>query len=156
MFDLDREVAAWSAAVYAERCQPAAGVEELSDHLYCEIDRARGEGLSEEEAFNAAIARLGSAPELKAEHAKNRSALGAACQVVAKADRLGASPEYRRLLLAHALVWAAVMIASALVLKKTAAPETFGWLLIGVFFPLWWASDQILRRAVRRRPAGGA
>jgi hypothetical protein len=156
MFDLDREVTAWSAAVHIERCQPAASVAELSDHLYCEIDRARAEGLSDEEAFRAAIARLGSAPELMAEHAKNRSALGTACQMATKVDRLWSSPEHRRLLLAHALVWAALIVASALVFTKTAAREAFGWLLIVVCIPLWLASDQILRRALRQRPASGA
>lgn len=156
MFDLNREVAAWSAAVHAERCQPAAGVAELSDHLYCEIDRARGAGLSDEEAFRTAIARLGSTVELTTEHAKNRSALGIACQVAAKFDRSASSPEHRRLLLAHALVWATLMIASALVLTKTAAPDVSGWLLTVIFIPLWWASDQLLRLALRQRPASDA
>ncbi|MCU1348966.1 MAG: hypothetical protein JWO56_1996, partial [Acidobacteria bacterium] len=86
MFDLDREVASWSAKVHAERCQPAAGVAELTDHLYCEIDRGRARGLSDEEAFRAAIARVGSAPELTTEHAKNRSALGTVCRVAARLD----------------------------------------------------------------------
>lgn len=156
MFDLEREVAAWSAAVHAERCQPAASVAELSDHLYCEIDRARAEGFSDEEAFRTAIARAGSLSELTAEHAKNRSALGAACQLMAKLDRSGSSPENRRLLLVHAFIWAVLLIASTLVLKKAAAPPVWGWLPTVIFIPLWQASDQILRLALRRRHTGGS
>ena len=155
MFDLEREVAAWSATVHAERCQPAASVAELSDHLYCEIDQARATGLSEEEAFRAAVARIGSPSALTAEHAKNRSALGTVCRVAAKLDGSSSSPEQRRLLVAHALIWAALMIASALMLKKTAS-EVSVLMLITIFIPLSWASEQLLRRAFRQGPAGRA
>ncbi|MCU1229931.1 MAG: hypothetical protein JWO97_2815 [Acidobacteria bacterium] len=147
MFDLNREVETWSAAVYAERCQPAASVAELSDHLYCEIDLARAAGLSDEEAFRAAVARLGSVSELSAENAKNRSAVGAACAVAAKLEG-PVSRQHRGLLLAHALLWATLMIASAAVLKKT---EIAGWMLVAILIPLWWASEQLLRRAVVTR-----
>jgi hypothetical protein len=155
MFDLDREVATWSASVYTRRCHPTAGVAELTDHLYCEIERARSEGQSDEEAFRTATARLGSLSELAAEHEKNRSALGTACQVVAKLDGPHLTAEDRRLLLAHSVVWGALMIACALVLKKSTANEVFAWLLTGVFVPLWLASDRLLRRAMRQRPARG-
>jgi hypothetical protein len=158
MFDLDREVATWSAAVHAERCQSAAGkgVAELSDHLYCEIERGRAAGLSDEEAFRTAIARLGAASELTAENAKNRSALGTVCQVAAKLDGpASTSLEHRRLLLAHAVIWAALLIASSLVLKKTGASEASALLLTVIFIPLWQASDQLLRRALRKRAPRG-
>jgi len=154
MFDLDREVTAWSTAVHAGRCHPAASVAELTDHLYCEIERARATGLSDEEAFRTAIALLGSASELTAEHDKNRSALGAACQVAANLDRPLPNPEHRRLVVAHALVWAALMIASAIVLKKTATAGPSSWPFGLIFFSLWWSSDRILRRALRTRPGG--
>ncbi len=153
MFDLDREVANWTAAVYAARCRPEAGVAELTDHLHCEIDRARQEGLSDEEAFRTAVARLGSVPELIAENAKNRSALGTACEVVARAER-SLSSEQRRLLYIHAWVWAAVMIATSVILKKTAG-DTSAWFSGTILIPLWLASDQIFRRALRRHVAGG-
>jgi len=150
MFDLEREVAAWSAAVHAERCQPAASVAELSDHLYCEIESAREAGMSDEEAFRIATARLGSMKDLAAEHEKNRSALGAACQVAAKIDGPILRPDHRRVLVAHAMIWAAIIIASTLVLKKTTPSEVLSWLLLGVFIPLWLASDMVVRWALRR------
>jgi hypothetical protein len=156
MFDLEREVAAWSAAVHAARCQPSASVTELSDHLYCEIDRARTAGVSDEEAFRIAVTRLGSPSELTAEHAKNRSALGTVCQLAAKIDRLESIPEYRRFLLGHSVIWAVLMITSALLLKKSAEPEMGAWMLIVIFIPLWLASDQILRAALRQKLSRGA
>jgi hypothetical protein len=154
VFDLDREVANWTAAVYAARCRPEAGVAELTDHLYCEIDRARGEGMSEEEAYHAAVARLGSVPELIAENAKNRSALGAVCEVVARAER-SLTPEQRRLLNVHAFLWAVAMIAGSAIVKRAAVPDLSAWFLLTALLSLWWASDQLLRHALRRRVASG-
>lgn len=151
MFDLDQEVAAWSGRVYAERCQPAAGAAELSDHLYCEIDRGRAAGLSDEAAFRAAIARLGLASNLTAEHAKNRSALGTVCQIAAKLDGPGLNAEHRRLMLAHAIIWAALMIAAAMMAKRMAMSDQFEWLMLTTFIPLWLASDQLLQRVLRHR-----
>ena len=49
MFDLDREVAAWSAAVHIGRCQPATSVAELSDHLGVDEDGAPTSQHQEEE-----------------------------------------------------------------------------------------------------------
>ena len=105
MFDLEKEVAAWSAGVDAGRCRQAASVAELSDHLYCEIERAREDGLSDEQAFRAAVAKLGRADDLTTEHAKGRSVLGRLCAAAARYD--DAHGESRELLLAHAILWAA-------------------------------------------------
>lgn len=156
MFDLDKEVAAWSAAMHAGRCAQAAGVAELSDHLYCEIERARAGGLPDELAFAAAVAKLGPEPELAAELAKNRSVLEAGCVAAARYERAVPSARHRGLLVAHAILWAAVIIAAALVMTKTAAPRAFGWLLMVVLVPSWWASEQILRRALRTQSRPGA
>jgi hypothetical protein len=152
MFNLETEVAAWSRSVYAERCKPAASEAELIDHLYCEIDRARATGLSDEAAFRAATTRLGSTSELTAEIDKNRSAFGAACQVMAKLED-PVRRDQRGLMVAHAIVWAALIIATSLVLKRSGASEVDDWLVITVFIPLWLVSDLILRQALRRRPA---
>jgi hypothetical protein len=168
MFDLEREVTAWSVAANTERCRPDAGVAELSDHLYCEIDRARAEGLSnaerlsDEEAFRAAVTRLGSPAELAAEHAKNRSALGAVCRVAAKYDSEMFNPGQRRLLISHSLIWASLMIATSIVFATFSLKAGKGaaavspWLITVIYTPLWFASEQLLRRAIRQGATGGA
>lgn len=155
MFDLEKEVAAWSEAVYADRCSRAAGVAELSDHLYCEIDRGRASGLSDEAAFRAAVARLGAAPALAAEHVKNRSLLQRACAAAMRYERSGWKREDRSLLLAHAILWAALMLAYSLVAHRAMARDVAVWLLLGVLMPCWWASEQLLRRALRAKRVGG-
>ncbi|HTQ81171.1 MAG TPA: hypothetical protein VMM92_14325 [Thermoanaerobaculia bacterium] len=154
MFDLEKEVAAWSEAVHAGRCGHAGEVAELSDHLYCEIDRARATGLSDEQAFAAAVAKLGSRPELAAEHAKNRSLLQAGCAALLNGERSLARGE-RRLLIAHGLLWAALMLVYSLVSVKLEVPRTSGWLLSCVLIPGWFASELLLRRALRMKPRSG-
>jgi hypothetical protein len=154
MFDLNREVAAWSEAVHADRCRRAGSVAELTDHLYCEIDRGRTAGLSDEQAFAAAVEKLGAAPQLQAEHAKNRTLVQTACAVLMRYERGAASRLQRRLLTAHALLWGALMLVWALLSAKSTAPAASGWMLIGVLMPCWWASELILRRALRVKPTG--
>ncbi len=156
MFDLEREVAAWSEAVHAGPCRRAGSVAELADHLYCEIERARAEGLADEQAFAAAVAKLGNGPELAAEHAKNRSLLASGCALAARYDPPMGGRGSRGLLVAHGIVWAALTVSAALLLSKYGAREAFNWLLIVGLVPSWLASEQILRRALRPRPAARA
>jgi hypothetical protein len=156
VFDLEREVASWSEAVYADRCRASGSVAELRDHLHCEIDRAKAEGLSDEAAFAAAVAKLGATPELAAEDSKNRSLLAAACAAAARHERLESSARNRWLLVAHAILWASVIIAVSLFLSKSTLRNTIAMLLVLVMVPSWLASEQILRAALRRRPAGRA
>jgi hypothetical protein len=153
MFDLEREVAAWSATVYADRCRRAESVAELNDHLWCEIERGRAAGMTDAAAFAAAVAKVGEASALAAEVARSRSWLAAAWAAVVRHER--ASQGHRGLFVAHGLVWAALMIAVAVALKSATAPSTFLWLLIGVLVPGQWASELILRRALRARRAVG-
>lgn len=159
MFDLEKEIAAWSAKVHQGRCRPEAEIAELQDHLHCEIERGRTRGLTEEAAFRAALVRLGEAPALAAEHAKNRSLLAAGCALAARLDRYDGPPLDRRqhrLVLAHAVVWASLILASSWLLSSSATPDKLALLLIGVQLPCWWACEQILRRSfLPKPPAGG-
>jgi hypothetical protein len=130
MFDLKREVERWSAKAYAGPCRgkAAASIAELEDHLYCEIERLEDEGRTEEEAFYAATAKLDAAG-------------------------IGAAPReqcaLRRGQIANGIVWAALTIATALLLPK----ESFMTLLTVIVLPGWLASDLIVASVHRRAPA---
>jgi hypothetical protein len=154
MFDLEREVTAWSRAAAAGPCRNAATVDELRDHLHCEIERARAGGLSDEAAFRAAVERLGSGEALAAELRKNRTVLGAACELAASGEPRGTTGAQRRLLMVHGALWAAMLIVAALVLPKGPGRETFGWLVIVLFIPMWFASERLLRSSFRSGSAG--
>ena len=148
MFELEREVRAWSEAVYASRCRSAASVAELSDHLYCEIDRARAEGMSDEQSFKAAVAKLGSAGELAAEHAKGRSWLSRFYASEVRAARGLSGPKQAWLLVAHGILWGAAILATALVMKKHGGSDASQTVILFILVPGWLGSEQLLRAAM--------
>jgi hypothetical protein len=155
MFELKKAVESWSRAVIASSCRDAERMAEMADHLYCEIERARIQGMSDEQAFAAAVARVGSAGTLANEHAKNRSVLAVSCATLASFERGAGGSEHRGFLLVHAFLWASLMVATALVLHKASTPAALSFLLVVVLIPLHWASEQLLRRALQHRRSGG-
>ncbi len=58
---------------------------------------------------------------------------------------------FRRALIGNSLIWAALMIATALVLTSfDNANEVLRYLLPVIYVPLWFASDQLLRSVIRQ------
>ena len=131
MFDLDREIHAWSTRERARRCGRTPAVAELEDHLHCEVERLRGTGMPVEEAFRAATASL-----------ERNIDLG------------GGRGNARGPLLANAFLWAALIVGSAILLHDRADGTAVGLLVTVVMVPLWWASDHLLRRVLRPNHRG--
>ena len=73
MFDLDKSVDEWSREFVGPGCGLTDRVEELKDHIYCEIEKNMEEGLPAESAFWAATRRFGISEELRAEFRSGRS-----------------------------------------------------------------------------------
>jgi len=71
MFDLDKEVKLWIQSFKGR--SPEKSIDEIIDHLYCEIENLQNEGFSEQEAFEKAIQQFGSPSLFLTEQAKNRS-----------------------------------------------------------------------------------
>lgn len=133
MFDLQREVEAWTEKAYAGPCHAkAATLAEFQDHLYCEVERLEAEGQSREEAFRMATATLGAS---------------AGETIGFREDRA-----LRQGRIANAILWAALIVATALVLSNSAVGDSAAFLLTVVCVPLWFASDLLLTRFLR--PAG--
>jgi hypothetical protein len=149
MVDLEKEVRQWSEAALAGRCADGAAAAELADHLWCEIERARSRGASDEQAFASATSSLGSRRELAAEFARNRTFAGRGCAIAAKLD--DSKPGERKYLIAHAILWATVMLAAAVLMKAGGASSSsaFQWTILLVLIPGWIGSERILRRAMR-------
>jgi hypothetical protein len=148
VWNLENEVDAWSSAVHADGCRRSASVDELRDHLYCEIERGRSAGLSDRDAFARATTRLGSREGLAAEHAKDRSWWRSACAALLRAER-GFDGRVRGYLIAHALVWAALTIATMSLMKGAGADQAAQWVLLVAIVPCWLSSDLVLRGALR-------
>lgn len=57
-----------------------------------------------------------------------------------------------RFIISNAIIWASLIVASALVFNSTNADvsKSYSYLLVVVIIPLWFASDQLMRRALRK------
>lgn len=72
MFNLEQEIQNYCQSVHENGLDQEERIEELKDHLYCEIERlVKNEDLSEQQAFYKAIEYTGNADDLKNEYSKN-------------------------------------------------------------------------------------
>jgi len=147
MFDLQREVSAWCRSILPEGCDNREQLAELEDHLMCEIERLEKTGLPQQEAFEQATRRMGEARMIMTEYSKNQSFVARLCALDRKlsgAEQL-ADPKLRRtarrLLVGNSLLWAAAMLATALLSSE---PDDVGRLVPLVFVPLWFASFALI------------
>jgi hypothetical protein len=79
MPQLDRRIEEWAQDLIAIGSLGEAGIDELTDHLYCLVISSLEAGLSEEDAFAAAVQKIGSQADLLGEFAKNRDLLSNLC-----------------------------------------------------------------------------
>lgn len=74
MFDLAKEVKLWSQSLKQIGCVSKStsenNIDELIDHLYCEIEALQKEGLSEQEAFEKAVEQFGESGQFLVEQGK--------------------------------------------------------------------------------------
>lgn len=71
-FDLEKAIAAWRKSLRHNRAFLRDDVDELESHLRDHVDTLVDKGLTEKEAFECAIARLGDTRELESEYRKVR------------------------------------------------------------------------------------
>lgn len=148
MFELEREIQNWCESALPDDCgTDPERLAELADHLHCEIERLEGQGMPTQKAFEQATQRLGKAKEIMMEYSKNQSFIARLC---ALDRRLGSvetlsNPLVKkaasRLTLGNAILWAAAMIASALLVGDA---EKVGYLVPLVFVPLWIGSTLVI------------
>ncbi|MCH9651266.1 MAG: permease prefix domain 1-containing protein [Deltaproteobacteria bacterium] len=86
MFDLDHEIQSWCRSVSTSVWGRDARIEELKDHLYCEVEKLEKSGLSPEQAFRQATEGMGSVEELAAEYSKNRNAANLICDKIQETE----------------------------------------------------------------------
>ncbi len=152
MFQLEESVRKWCATNLPEDCRQGERFDELEDHLRCEVERLQRAGLDQERAFVAATGRMGEAKMLMSEFAKDRSFVSRLCALDRRLSDCGNTQDpalrkmVNRLTIGHAILWAAAMIATALLLRGT---ENAGMMPILVMVPLWFASFMLLTGATR-------
>lgn len=138
MFDLDNAVENWCNKVVSHNIWDADKIDELKDHLYCIIEQDVNSGTDEKLAFEKATSDLGY-PEAEIKVSSGRAKIiQRICRVLNKIE--GNSSSDSPLVIGHAIIWASVMLAMALVVKdKDANGAVLLILLLG-----WFASFTIL------------
>ncbi len=135
-FDLNDAIEDYRRRVSRGSLASQSLLDELTDHLLCEVERRSGEGLAPEEAFRQAIAQLGPAEELAAEHAKNGGRLQACLvaeerlnqRIAAYFPSLGAKA-IAALHIGAALAFAGALIAASTILED---PTHKSWAANGI------------------------
>lgn len=152
MFQLEREVRAWCASILPGDFAQDENLAELADHLTSAIEDLQETGLTEEQAFATATRRMGETKMLMTEYSKNRSFVSRLCELDRKLSGTGTitDPKLRklanRLILGHAVLWAAALIAATVLLEDAENAHTWSTL---VMVPLWFASFLLITGSFR-------
>ena len=72
-FHLDKALRAWKKTLYKSESLEDGHVEELTEHVVEEYERLKASGLSESDAFAAAVSALGKTSEIDSEYRKTRA-----------------------------------------------------------------------------------
>ncbi|MCB9764575.1 MAG: hypothetical protein H6741_33980 [Alphaproteobacteria bacterium] len=145
MFRLDDAIKARVDAALPEGCAREDQRAELEDHLHSEVEQLMAQGMSPQDAFADAARRLGAPEALKAQLSHHRSLWGRICAFDRRIS--GGSGGAQRLQVGNGILWAAAILATALVVRDAEVTAT---LLTVVMVPLWFASTLVVRGAVRR------
>lgn len=149
MFNLDLAVHEWCSQVLRSYSIKNRKIDELKDHLYCLIDAKIEDGIEEQSAFNEAIAEIGNQDELKAQYDKDLTLLNKLCTLeygsIASTSITGETimKKYKYIQISQAILWAAAILACALVLRGTEQAYTVTMLIL---LPLAVASLISIRR----------
>lgn len=145
MFHLDHAIDLWCDTVLVSHCGSQAKIDEIKDHLYCVIERLSEEGLSEEQAFNAATRQLGEADDLIAEYAKNKALLAKVCdaeeKLLTKLRIKNMNPKnVGKYQIVVSLIFGFAILFSSYLLRDTEHGPTMMFILLG----LWWIPFSML------------
>ena len=137
MFDLEQKISEWRKQMLAAGIKTPAPLDELEIHLREDVEQQKRAGLSEPQAFEAAIQRIGQAGPLKSEFAKaggtGRTAIWFLLTAVAFTScwmQFGQSP---MVAIVYCVFLAGLMAASFIDFKHFIIPDkiTVGGIIVG-------------------------
>jgi hypothetical protein len=142
MFNLESEVQAWCESIHHGGSDRQVRIDELADHLHCEVAHLVEQGQSEQTAFLAATNQMGEAQELVREHSKNQSMTSRTLAISAalfscnskKMSRLLDSNQRALLLILVSLFFAGLMLLGSWLSRGTENSQTVTYALIAVWF----------------------
>lgn len=147
MFNLNKAVDDWCKKVVTHNIWDADKIDELKDHVFCIIEEDIKSGASEKETFEKATRSMGY-PEiqLQQQDSSERARLvQGICRVMTKIEGHPAADS--PLIIAHAIVWACVMLATSIVVKDSEANNNMLLILIMGWFASFVALDGTKRSA---------
>ncbi len=145
MFRLDEEVLAWCRDVHPHGTDRQERIDELADHVYCEIRSWVEQGFSEEDAFRRATDQLGSSKELIREHFHSWS-FRAQARVISWALLTGNVETLNKTLTGKSRAWLIIGVSLFFAALVTAVDRTFhtSEFTTGIFLAIWWTPFTIL------------
>jgi len=133
MFSLEKAVQQWCELVLSNDSIKSRNIDELKDHLYCEVENFQQQGIEDSEAFKLAIKKMGEIDLLSGEFEKNRTFLQKLCafEYGTVADHENKTLGVRSMMIQQSILWAAAIIATTLILddKQQAMSVVFTVLL---------------------------
>lgn len=84
MFHLEKAVQRWTDEIFPRGAADQERIAELQDHLFSAVADLALSGMSQEQAFNAVIARIGRKDELASEFMKNDGLLESLCEAISQ------------------------------------------------------------------------
>lgn len=151
-FLLHSAIAQWCQRIVAKSGADQATLDELQDHLYCEVERQLTNGLPIEEAFALATQQLGDPALLNAEFAKNRSLLskliceGEENQLVAEEIPMS-KKKLQRLTIANLVLFAVIIAATAWILDGTGTFTQISLLMYALWFSMYMSFSAAHRQS---------
>jgi len=147
MFNLSKAVDDWCNNVVAYDIWDADKIDELKDHLYCIIEAEVKAGCSEQQAFENATQSMGYARNESSEVQERARIVQGVCRVLKKIE--GRSSGESPLIIGHAVIWASVMLATAMVINNKETGQSVMMILILGWFASLMTLDGTRRSAKR-------
>ena len=138
MFDLENAVDRFCEDIGSFKGRDDGLKEELKDHLYCEIEALQKEGLTDQQAFKLATKKLGEPDALLSEYSKNRKVFSLMCdssnpslnEYSQQRSHVMSYKQNVKRIIGQALIWAAALISSGLLLGESEQYMTYMLLLV--------------------------
>lgn len=118
-FDLDKAVQQWCELVLSNDNIKSKNIDELKDHLLCQIEHFQRNGQNNKQAFKLAIKNMGEVDMLSDGYTKNRSFLQKLCafEYGTVADHAKTTMSIKSAVIQQSILWAAAMIGCSLIIE---------------------------------------
>jgi len=132
-FDLNAAVQQWCELVLSSDSIKNTNIDELKDHLHCQIESFLEQGQNPQQAFKLAINKMGEIDMLADEYSKNRTFLNKLCafEYGTVGNKANQPANVKSLIIQQSILWAAAMLATSLLIadKQQAMSVIFTVLL---------------------------